>query len=458
MLEKNFDKHFKKGLTKIQAFEFDEDAWLGLSHSLQTHSHSARRRTLFKRLSVAASVLLLIASNFYLYSRLSHSEQQLEDMNNLAAAAQQAQPSTPTAPAEATARGQGATSITPSPSTMARFVAMGNEAKETSPAPTRLTRPNVPSVSYFATEITGKNTALATAQKDAPESPDKINVAPGNNVLATAPALEESPVEPSLTENNAAENAPTTSGTNAFDDTAQLVQQTTKEATESQLFEQTAITDEKTEMNDWYYLFLPEGYHLGLTGAKSVLAREIVSKSDKVLEGGWSAGLRGEMVFNDNLRLYSDVDYLKTSLVSHTINESDIPEVPLPSEMLVLQSVAISRSYLEYSLGLKYVLYNARKRFAPYAGAAFKAHSGLRQKYDYVYESGSPDVSNYATSLKTEDKKFQINTVNLQMGMEYNIARDFLLQVEGFYNAPIKKEAAQVPNLFGLKAGVVCSI
>lgn len=483
MLDKNFDEIFGEKLGESHSFQTANEDWENLLPRLEGDKV---RLIPYKVYLVAATVAMLLLANGYTLYRLNSSEGQLQDIraslneqseqiaavqaqNPVIAEAVKAEPTTRTstnaiissvafvkkrpelAIASRVTDTPKAVQVASAQRTKRPLVFSEQSSLALMPVWTGK-RFNAPRVNASPGQVNGarlqlgvsgnysnynkKNTAVKSASQFNPSQKALLNRVLDVNEMAQAKKEQAKALE---------------------GESSRVISLT--ESAEALSKEKHMISDQSDQKkkNTWYNTFSLAGVNVGaIVGAGMLGDKFMKVDANEVLEGSVNAGIRLEFDFAGDLRLFSDVEYLNINRWTNDFTNTAVPDIESPGPEYNLDAVVLNQTFYQYTLGMKYFIGDS-KSWQPFLGSGFTSQLAANQKYKYNYINTLTDEA-AQTDLETQDRSFIYNTVNINAGMEYNLSKNFMLQLEGYYNTNIKKESTSIPNLYGLKATVLCNI
>jgi hypothetical protein len=169
-------------------------------------------------------------------------------------------------------------------------------------------------------------------------------------------------------------------------------------------------------------------------------------------EQSYQVGLRMEYAFNDNFRLMLGSDYCPFSFnISWKDDRYNLPDIP--AEYLrshKMKSVEANERLLNGFLGAKYIFNGIRAR--PYLGLAYSAMKILPYEATYhmqnLWTQADTDVAVPYSGATIS------NLMMLTGGYEFKIGGRFVAQTEAFFYKDLNKEQKMF-DLFGVRATVL---
>ncbi len=478
MLDKDFDKLFGEKLGETQSFQTANEDWENLLPRLE---RDKVRIIPYKAYLVAATVAMLLLANGYTLYRLNHSEGQLQDIR--ASIMEQSQQIA----AVQEARQQPATTST-AITTPVAYVRKNTVVSQVA-APSTSQTPRAVAVAKTVqkpkkTFTFAENSSLTfmplwTGQKF--KAPN-INTAPG---ISNGARIQLGVANKNLFSNKK-QNPSTTSTSDLNPYQKALLNQVLdyneiQQAQKKQQFKQDKkridfdkpdvvdaepakalskekhLIQEKENNKQTYSPFSLVGVNVGSVVGAGLISNKFMQQDyNEVVEGAVNAGLRVEFDFAGDLRLYSDLEYMNINRWTDDFDNTAVPDIESPGPEFKLDAVVLNQTFYQYTLGMKY-FFDSKAAWQPFLGTGFSSQLTSNQKYKYNYTNLITSET-AETDLETKDRSFIYNTVNINAGMEYNFSRDFMLQLEGYYNTNIKKESASIPNLYGVKASILYNI
>lgn len=485
MLDKDFDKLFGEKLGETQSFQTASEDWEQLLPMLEQHKV---RVIPYRVYLIAATVAMLLLANAYTLYRLDSSESQLQDIRaNLSeqseqlAAVQKASIIANNVAVETSQTSANAT-LTPVPVVRKNRTIVENVQTSTNPQAIAVANKPVPKKKPF---VFSENSSLAfvpiwTGKRFS--APSRVNAAPSasdglrfqlgalgkktfsskkNDTVKSATDFTASQKEllNRVLDYNEVQKAQKEAQI-ALNNKPKNVIIATDAGTPDAFDQEKHLIEDKEEENrrQWYSTFSLAGVNVGAVVGSGLLGNKFMKPTDNndILEGAINTGLRIEFDFAGDLRLFSDLEYMNINRWTNDFVVTDIPDIESPGPEYVLDAVVLNQTFYQYTLGMKY-FFEAGGAWQPFLGSGFSSQLTAHQKYKYNYLNAITSET-AETDLETKDRSFIYNTVNINAGVEYNLSKDFMLQLEGYYNTNIKKESTSIPNLYGLKASVLYNI
>ncbi len=468
MLDKDFDKIFKDKLKQVQSFNNKEVDWKHLSMTLKQRRFASLRSDWYKY-SSAAVILLLILFSAYLYIKLERSESALKAVKKVLNKKEPENVDKQISKlGEKTIINKKVLSnkeTENTKNTVEKTISLKKTKKDIiKTEPISKNRLTVSSTKLLSIK-TANNSSKPIAQK-------KPKVLPTNKTVRkwSIPTPKNITVSKKYPDNTmSGSNSPTIKKSAISEHKSNMTFQKKKRKIKkvaklpkyrnsidyvmtpvnANAFE-ALEADENWINNERFIIPKPRSYNVGITIGGGISPFEFASDTSEIVSGGYQTGVRGEISYG-NFRIYGETEYLRTTAFSDEgINNLRVPPFEPPGENLTLQSVWSTQDFMEFGLGIRYVFTSDSSPAAPYIGSSFRSQVSLKQKYKYIYVD--PQGEEIPDKERRETRNvFTPYTVNLNAGVEFDIARDFTLQVEGFYNMKFKNYENLLPDMLGLK-------
>lgn len=214
--------------------------------------------------------------------------------------------------------------------------------------------------------------------------------------------------------------------------------------------EKTIATPIETQKNKLLSIIKPlkmGGFEIGLSSGMAVIGNKNILHQD-----GFSMGGRIGILLNKRLKLVGDIQRLELNYEADNFNNSlDIPVISPPTTNDVLKNVYAEQSYMQYSVGLQYVL--LQKKLQPYIGLSILGQSKMEEKFDYQFRNSITGETSFIKTMRGKPN-FEGLFLRPQIGVEYPIFRKFRAQLEGSSDINLGKMHQSKP-IFQLKGAIL---
>ncbi len=185
----------------------------------------------------------------------------------------------------------------------------------------------------------------------------------------------------------------------------------------------------------------PKGFAAGLaTGALFPLPESLQESM------GWQAGIGGELIFSEHLRMRGEANFESIELTSESMGASlGIPVISSPHSDFAFSEAKALKNALHFDLGMKYLM-KAGSRFQPFV------YAGLGTAYilpfDIVYDFEKMGQNGELQVIAHKGGNLIIGGFGMAgLGMSYTLGRRMSLQLEGLYRAQLSNSTQSGPGL-----------
>jgi hypothetical protein len=187
------------------------------------------------------------------------------------------------------------------------------------------------------------------------------------------------------------------------------------------------------------------GYELGILGGITAMVNP-----NLIQQNGFSVGLRGGLLLGEKWKIIGETHYLSLSYETDKITpDLNIKIITPPTPNDSLDGVKVKQPYLQYSLGLQYLLSN--KRLKPYVGINLLGQSKLEEEIEYEYINTLTNTPVFVQTVRKENL-FQLPFLRLQLGASYPILGKINALLEGSYDVKLGTNT-QFKPLWQVKTG-----
>lgn len=185
----------------------------------------------------------------------------------------------------------------------------------------------------------------------------------------------------------------------------------------------------------------PEGFAAGLAAGALFPLPEGLQESI-----GWQAGIGGELIFSEHLRMRGEANFESIELTSESMGTSlGIPVISSPHGDFTFSEAKALKNAFHLDLGMKYLM-KAGSRFQPFV------YAGLGTAYilpfDIVYDFEKMGQNGEVQVIAHKDGNLIIGGFGMAgLGMSCTLGRRMSLQLEGLYRAQLSNSAQSSPGL-----------
>jgi hypothetical protein len=224
----------------------------------------------------------------------------------------------------------------------------------------------------------------------------------------------------------------------------------TEDKNEEKVGESIENTDKSLENQKRVPIIKPikiAGYELGILGGIASLPRPNI-----VRQNGFSVVAKGSILLGDRWKIVGETQYLFLSYETDKITtDLDIKIITPPTPNDSLDGVKVKQPYLQYAIGMQYVL--SEKRLKPYIGINLLGQSKLQEEFEYEYINTLTNTPVFVQTIRKE-KSFQLPFMRLQLGASYPIFGKVNAQIEGSYDVKLGNNT-QFKPLWQVKTGLL---
>lgn len=205
--------------------------------------------------------------------------------------------------------------------------------------------------------------------------------------------------------------------------------------------------DAKKTARQLLYQLRPKGLEMGIEGGTIVL-----SDAESGSGGLRDIGLTANIKFSDNLQLWFSGLHRTFDYKSEEMGaDYGIPVIPFPGDDFKFEGASVTRNGWQADVGMQYT-FNAQKKWRPFLGAGFSLISLSKNEINYKFENEITDE--YFRDNLTFSTPTTQNFFLLKGGLRYQFAKKWSANLAATYYHSIENTTNQVPNNFGLRAGV----
>jgi hypothetical protein len=195
--------------------------------------------------------------------------------------------------------------------------------------------------------------------------------------------------------------------------------------------------------------FRPHDFVLGIHQGQLVPTKE----NNEFLSSD-NQGLNLELKLNKRLHLLAGIDFSEVDfeVKSNDFDQFQIPIISPPAANYVLNQVQIKQPILDYSLGLRYDIFNIKK-LKPYISLAYVGEQSFEKSLSYNF-------TNTINGDKKTIKKRNNNNEDFTSGLKFGVGTDWFvfkrwsLGVEGYYQKQFSQQSSFLKERVGVNGGI----
>lgn len=196
------------------------------------------------------------------------------------------------------------------------------------------------------------------------------------------------------------------------------------------------------------YQMRPRTFSLGVKGGYATVVN---SQLDNFK--GRTYGLNAAIGFSKNFKLWADASFLELIYQSKQIDETlGIPDITPANDNYIFVKAEVPQPAYQFSTGLQY-MWNSSGKWKSYLGVGYGVISLVPYEVDYEFNDPSTNID---LTLEQGVNRSELikGQILFKGGINYQVYKNWSLQVEGMYRMSNRKEGISSPNILGIRTGL----
>ena len=176
---------------------------------------------------------------------------------------------------------------------------------------------------------------------------------------------------------------------------------------------------------------------------------------NRLTEESWSykAEIQFSGNFSNNFQFRVGLGQLKVGYFSEQMDDAiGVPDLSPPSETFKFVGAEVNQVRMEYTLGLNYLI-TTKQKWRPFVGIAYANKFATTYRVGYKFEDLTSD-QNWELASEVEGKRIPGAAIILKAGLEYEIGKKLMMQIQGDLRRGLKSKDLELPALVMVQAGL----